>query len=249
MSYLSTMNCTNCVTDKTWQPSWINWQVEQALDLSSFDSVHLDLGSGSRPSNPFKCRQLISTDINENRPKIHDERYTFIKIEDISEIPIGDNSVDSVSAFDLLEHIPRAWQTSSGELKNPFIENMNEIYRVLKPGGIFLAVTPAFPSPQAFQDPTHVNIISEETISYFDENAWATTLGYGYIGKFKKVHQSWLRGSGPYLGRFPDHFSIPDQDRSSKIVYKLRIFNRLLHLGKGGDVFALLWVLRKSCNC
>jgi len=249
MGYVSAMNCQNCVTSKLWKPSWVNWQVEQALDLSSFNSTHLDLGSGSRPSNPFKCKRLISSDINANALKIQDKNFSFIQIKNISKIPMDDNSVDSVSAFDLLEHIPRAWQSESGELQNPFIESMNEIYRVLKPGGIFLAVTPAFPSPQAFQDPTHVNIISEETISYFDENAWATTLGYGYTGKFQKMHQSWLRGAGPYLGRFPNHFAIRDQDRSSKYIYKLRILNRLLHLSKGKDTFALLWVLRKCCDC
>lgn len=243
------MNCLNCVTRKSWKPSWINWQVEQALDLSSTESTHLDLGSGARPSNPFKCKHLISTDLNDNQLELEDSNFTFIQITDISRIPIESNSVDSVSAFDLLEHIPRTWQSSSGRLENPFILTMNEIYRVLKPGGIFLAVTPAFPSPQAFQDPTHVNIISEETISYFDENAWATSLGYGYVGKFQKIHQSWLRGAGPYLGRFPQHFSGPDKNRSSKAVYRLRKMNRLMRLSKRKDTFALLWVLRKCCDC
>jgi SAM-dependent methyltransferase len=223
------MRCINCVTQKNWNPSWIKWQVSQPLSLAESVSVHLDLGSGARPSNPFKCKTLIASDVNPSAVGVEDLNFSFVQITDISNIPLADKSVDTVSAFDLLEHIPRYKYTWSW---NPFIEIMNEIYRVLKPGGIFLAVTPAFPSPQAFQDPTHVNIISEETISYFDENAWATTLSYGYVGRFSKVHQSWLRGSGPYLGRFPDHFSPNDWERNSRIVNKLRILNRLLRLAK-----------------
>jgi SAM-dependent methyltransferase len=249
MGYLLPMSCKNCVTPKNWNPNWINWQVSQPLSLAASVSAHLDLGSGARPSNPFKCKTLIASDVNPSAVDVEDLNFSFVQITDISNIPLADKSVDTVSAFDLLEHIPRSWPSNSGEYRNPFIEIMNEIHRVLKPGGVFLAVTPAFPSPQAFQDPTHVNIISEETISYFDENAWATTLGYGYTGRFSKVHQSWLRGSGPYLGRFPDHFSPNDWERNSRIVYRLRILNRLLRLAKKKNTFALLWVLRKECDC
>ena len=211
--------------------------------------MHLDLGSGGRPNNPFKCKKLISSDVNPSAVDVEDSNFSFVRITDISSIPLEDNSVDSVSAFDLLEHVPRSWPSNSGEPRNPFIEVMNEVHRVLKPGGVFLAVTPAFPSPQAFQDPTHVNFISEETISYFDENAWATNLGYGYTGRFKQIHQSWLRGAGPYLGRFPEHFSANDWETNSKFAYRLRILNRLMRLTKRKNAFALLWVLRKECAC
>ena len=74
---------------------------------------------------------------------------------------------------------------------------MNEIYRVLKPGGIFLHVTPAFPSPEAFQDPTHVNIITENTFPcYFcNPNPDAKNLGYGFTGDFELIDQRWLHNT------------------------------------------------------
>ena len=77
------------------------------------------------------------------------------------------------------------------EKRNPFIELMNETYRVLKTGGIFLSVTPAYPHSAAFQDPTHVNIITEETfIKYFDDTyTWAKI--YGFHGRFKVLQQEW----------------------------------------------------------
>jgi len=68
---------------------------------------------------------------------------------------------------------------------------MSEIYRVLKSGGKFLSVTPAFPNATAFRDPTHVNIITDETFPlYFDnKNCWAKI--YGFIGGFEIEAQYW----------------------------------------------------------
>ena len=102
-------------------------------------------------------------------------------------IPFVDSYFNSVSAFDVIEHIPR--QSVDHERKiivNPFVELMNEIHRVLQPNGLFYASTPAFPSPEAFQDPTHVNIIIEGTHQYFcGENAAAKR--YGFTGQFKVI--------------------------------------------------------------
>jgi hypothetical protein len=72
---------------------------------------------------------------------------------------------------------------------------MNEIWRVLKPGGKFLSQTPAFPQPAAFCDPTHVNIITEQTFAlYFCGDLWAK--GYGFKGNFGLLSQQW---NGPHL--------------------------------------------------
>ena len=73
---------------------------------------------------------------------------------------------------------------------------MNEIGRCLKPNGIFLSHTPAFPHQQAFQDPTHVNIITEATFkNYFDEKQ-KLAKAYGFKGAFRILKQGW---SGPHL--------------------------------------------------
>jgi hypothetical protein len=79
---------------------------------------------------------------------------------------------------------------------------MNEIWRILKPNGIFLARTPAYPSAAAFQDPTHVNIITDQTVSYFAKrpcpdgsliDPWGLPLGktYGFKGEFVLIKQWW----------------------------------------------------------
>ena len=48
-----------------------------------------------------------------------------------------------------------------------FIDSMNEVYRVLKSNGKFYALTPFYPKPEAFQDPTLVNIITKKYMNIF----------------------------------------------------------------------------------
>jgi SAM-dependent methyltransferase len=84
---------------------------------------------------------------------------------------------------------------------------MNEIYRVLKPNGIFLSFTPAYPHAEVFRDPTHVNIISDQTFGvYFDDtNRWAEM--YGFKGAFKIISQEW---KGPHLLTLMQKVPVPD---------------------------------------
>jgi SAM-dependent methyltransferase len=49
-----------------------------------------------------------------------------------------------------------------------FINVMNEIWRVLKPGAQFAFVVPYATSPGFAQDPTHINMINQTTMMYFD---------------------------------------------------------------------------------
>jgi hypothetical protein len=66
-------------------------------------------------------------------------------------------------------------------------------------GGVFLAVTPSFPSGAAFQDPTHVNIISPETHKYFSGDVWARSLGYGFEGEFISLSTGWYDWPGSFI--------------------------------------------------
>ena len=53
-------------------------------------------------------------------------------------------------------------------------------------GGLFFAVTPAYPAAEAFQDPTHVNIITDESHLYFCGDAPDGRM-YGFRGHFEIV--------------------------------------------------------------
>jgi SAM-dependent methyltransferase len=157
----------------------------------SMDSTRtLDLGCGANMRNPFAASDVYGVDVRGDLPQ--GVRQANLSNEDI---PFEDDFFDFCTAFDVLEHIPRSSWTQGNE-RTAFIELINEIYRVLKPGGLFLHSTPAYPSKEAFQDPTHVNIITEDTFPlYFCEPvSWARNLGYGFTGRFELVDQRWVDG-------------------------------------------------------
>jgi len=150
-------------------------------------SRHLDLGCGKFPRNPYNQTSVHGVDIIDS---IDSEEVIYNKCNiAVETLPFEDSYFDSVSAYDFLEHIPRV-HLENGESTLPFIHAMNEIYRVLKPGGRFLALTPAYPKESAFVDPTHINVITKNTHKYFTEpDNWGQM--YGFAGKFEIVRVGW----------------------------------------------------------
>jgi SAM-dependent methyltransferase len=144
----------------------------------------LDIGCGKTPKNPFKMDQVYGIDIRED---INEKIFRADLA--IEPIPFEDEFFDVVSAYDFIEHVPRVIYMPHRRFC--FVELMNEIYRVLKIGGKFLSFTPAFPAAPAWRDPTHVNIITEETFPlYFDyQNRLASM--YGFNGYFEITGQRW----------------------------------------------------------
>lgn len=70
-------------------------------------------------------------------------------------LPFEDGSADEIEADQVFEHIRN------------FIPLMNEIHRILKPGGRLRANMPLAGTVQAFQDPTHVRFFVPETFAYW----------------------------------------------------------------------------------
>jgi len=137
------------------------------MDNAHNKSVRLDLGCGlTKPSGfiGIDCFKHEKVDI----------------VHDLNEgIPYPDSSVDAVRAFDFLEHLPDR------------INIMNEIWRVLKPGGSVEIMVPSTDGRGAFQDPTHVSFWNENSFWYFtDKKRDHLELGhrYGFNGEFKLVN-------------------------------------------------------------
>jgi SAM-dependent methyltransferase len=147
----------------------------------------LDLGCGKTPKNPFQASALYGIDVEWG---IDETRHIVPCDLGIEPIPFGDGSFEYVTAFDLIEHIPRLIYKGN-ERHYPFIYLMSEVSRVLKSGGLFLSHTPAVPRAAVNVDPTHVNAITVDTFkSYFCEPLnWASR--YGFTGSFELVDQAW----------------------------------------------------------
>lgn len=166
-------------------------------------SIHLDLGCGPVPRNPYGRAKLCGIDI---RADLAVDPAIEILAANLScePIPYPDSHFDSLSAYDFLEHVPRvSLDHATKTTRFPFIELMNEVWRVLKPGGLFYAVTPGYPHANTFVDPTHVNFLTAGTSRYF---AGADPKGrmYGFNGRFSVVRQARIRPRGNYHPADPD---------------------------------------------
>ncbi len=191
---------------------------------------HLDLGCGSMARNPYSRDILIGCDIVELPQAEVKKNFEFRQVDlTKNELPFDAGSFDSVSAFDFIEHVPRQGFDSNGKTFSPFINLMNEIHRILKPGGVFLASTPAYPSQEVFQDPTHVNFITEKTHEYFcGEYPYASR--YGFTGAFDVIRVEWEPQKNIY-------------DTKSGVVHKWYRKN-IQHRWLRGGFTHLTWELR-----
>lgn len=120
--------------------------IEQLLAEKS--GIRLDVGCGENKQLGFvgmDVRDLPGVDI----------------VHDWNDIPwpLPDESVLVAMASHVVEHI-QPWNFG-------FIKFMDEVWRVLKPGGQFAMVLPHGLSQGYQQDPTHCNQCNENTFFYF----------------------------------------------------------------------------------
>lgn len=143
----------------------------------------LDLGCGLSPRNPFGAEQVYGIDIRDNPSK-------YIKSADLTvePIPFEDNTFDFITAFDIIEHIPKVIYAPNRRF--PFVELMNEVWRTLKPNGYFLSHTPVYPYSAIFADPTHVSVLTHETFTAYFDDVSRNAAMYGFKGYFKVVSQN-----------------------------------------------------------
>ena len=112
--------------------------------------LRLNLGCGYR-----KIEDCVNIDIrSEVEPDL---------VSDCLSLPYENESVYTVFAMDFLEHVPIG----------KTIQQIEEIYRVLKPKGKLMHYTPSTDGRGAFQDPTHV--------SFWNINSWLYYMDDQYI--------------------------------------------------------------------
>ena len=75
--------------------------------------------------------------------------------------PWPDSSVEAVLALDVFEHLPSKRHT------------MNELWRVLQPGGMATVEVPTLPGVGACCDPTHVSLWSAGDFEYYEKGNFA----------------------------------------------------------------------------
>ncbi len=80
---------------------------------------------------------------------------------------LGRNQFDEVHAYCVLEHLGK-----QGNIRE-FFDTFENIWIVLKPGGMLYGICPTMFSRWAWGDPGHSRIISSESISFLDRENYA----------------------------------------------------------------------------
>jgi SAM-dependent methyltransferase len=149
----------------------------------------LDLGCGQHLQNPFGATEVVGLDVRADLPGNVVQADLIVDA-----LPFADASLDYVTAFDILQYLPRV--VYAPQRRYPLVELMNEVFRVLKPGATFAALTPAAPHTTALADPAQVQPITADTFAlYFDARSRLAQAS-GFRGAFEVVNQEW---QGPKL--------------------------------------------------
>ena len=111
----------------------------------------------------------------DNRPEVEPDLVCDV----IQGLPFPDNHVDAILATDFLEHIPIG----------KTVQVVEEIYRVLKPGGKFESWTPSTDGRGAFQDPTHCSFWNRNSWLYYMEDEYRDLYGIkaAFVGTVQDV--------------------------------------------------------------
>ena len=138
-----------------------DWKRQDSSQAPAPTGLCLNLGCGNR-----KIKGYINID---NRQEVEPD----IAWDILNGLPYQDGVVHAVRAYDFLEHIP----------SRSVFYVMNEIWRVLEPGGVFESFTPDAEYGQgAFQDPHHESFWVENTWRYFSCGAERDL--YGTVANF-----------------------------------------------------------------
>lgn len=131
-------------------------------------TLRLDLASGSKPIEGFD-----GVDIAPNLP------IAFPGVDLLSyPWPWESESVAEIHCSHFLEHIPMEYVDHYGMAvpmhtpgaKDALFRLMEEVWRVLEPGGFATMIVPSAKNERAFQDPTHRRFFVPVTFAYFQKD-------------------------------------------------------------------------------
>lgn len=186
--------------DGTWQEVWTDGTNSERMRHTPWCDVdyHVDLGCGTVKKGRIGIDHVMGFGVD--------------RVVDLNRapLPFPDSSVESIITHHCLEHIG-----------DGFVALVDEIYRVLQPGGLLYAITPLFPARNAVDDPTHCR--------YFTEETWRSFCGH--LGDENNPTGCWLDSfSVPYtqarfemLEQHADPLSSPEKRWGPDDVRELRV--------------------------
>jgi SAM-dependent methyltransferase len=176
----------------------VDWGPGAARGDSPWDKIdfHVDLGCGTRPKGRIGVDRYAAPGVaivadldcswggrvysvaerpGEDAPKVNGGEFVYKR-----GLPFSTSSVKSIISHHFFEHIGEG-----------FIPLVDEVYRVLEPGGVLRAITPLFPSTAAVEDPDHCRYFMAGTwdcLCGTPEHHWMDSFSVPYCkARFERV--------------------------------------------------------------
>lgn len=94
-------------------------------------------------------------------------------VHDISQLPLPfeDGTFDEVHAYEVMEHVGQ-----QGDWRF-FFDQWSDLWRILKPDGLFFGTSPHPSSPWAWGDPGHTRVIGPECLVFLHQPAYSAQIG------------------------------------------------------------------------
>lgn len=137
--------------------------------------IRLNLGCGDQYLEGYLNCDMLSTIKTDKNFDLRQFPY-----------PFEDSYADEILLDNVLEHLP------------DIVPTMQELHRILKPGGRVIILVPYGKADRAIQDPTHVHFFTEKSMNYFTEGYH---FSYYTTFRFKKIRAELFTSSGTFLCR------------------------------------------------